>query len=348
MAGKVVTLKGCESDGRVELLVVDDERSIAESLQSFLEGIGYRVLTAGDGGEALRIFRERRMPLVLSDINMPGLTGHQLLREIKTEAPDTEVIIVTGFATIDGAVQAIKDGASDYLIKPFRIGTIQTTVEKALQHRALLIENRRLQENSLNVLRTMVNVLEQRDSYTAGHSRRVTEVAIAIAMRAGVAAEELKTLRLAGIIHDVGKIGIEDTILRKPGRLTQEEFSAIRTHPERGVQIIEPLDFLRGTLPIVRHHHEYFDGRGYPAGLRGEEIPLGSRIIAIADTYDAITSSRAYRTARRSDEALAEIERCARTQFDPEFVALFAEICRSAGPGEPFACAGALPAPLTP
>jgi response regulator RpfG family c-di-GMP phosphodiesterase len=348
MAGKVGTVKGCEPDGRVELLVVDDERSIAESLQNFLEGIGYRVLTAGDGAEALRIFRERRMPLVLSDINMPGLTGHELLREIKTEAPDTEVIIVTGFATIDGAVQAIKDGASDYLIKPFRIGTIQTTVEKALQHRALLIENRRLQENSLNVLRTMVNVLEQRDSYTAGHSRRVTEVAIAIATRAGVAAEELKTLRLAGIIHDVGKIGIEDTILRKPGRLTPEEYSMIRTHPERGVQIIEPLDFLRGTLPIVRHHHEYFDGRGYPAGLRGEEIPLGSRIIAIADTYDAITSSRAYRTARRSDEALTEIERCARTQFDPEFVALFAEICRSAGPGEPFACAGALPAPLTP
>lgn len=342
-------MKGSEVDSRVELLVVDDERSIAESLQSFLEGIGYRVVTAGDGGEALRIFRERRMPLVLSDINMPGLSGHELLREIKTEAPDTEVIIVTGFATIDGAVQAIKDGASDYLIKPFRIGTIQTTVEKALQHRALRIENRRLQENSLNVLRTMVNVLEQRDSYTAGHSRRVTDVALAIAARAGIPGEERKTLRLAGLIHDVGKIGIEDTILRKPGRLTAEEYSVIRTHPERGVQIIEPLDFLRGTLPIVRHHHECFDGRGYPAGLGGEEIPLGSRIIAIADTYDAITSSRAYRAARGAGEALAEIERCARTQFDPDLVALFAEICRAAGPGsDPFPCEGGPAAPLTP
>src|SRR5512137_2351210 len=234
-----------ERGSRVEILVADDETSIAESLRAFLEGIGYLVSTAADGREALAIFQNRLMPLVISDINMPLLGGHELLREIKAVAPETEVIIVTGFATVDGAVKAIKDGAYDYIIKPFRIATIKHTVEKALSHRALILENLRLQENSLNVLRTMVNVLEQRDSYTAGHSRRVTEVAIAIATRAGVAEEELKTLRLAGIIHDVGKIGIEDTILRKPGRLTREEYSAIRTHPERGVQIIEPLDFLR-------------------------------------------------------------------------------------------------------
>jgi len=291
------------------------------------------VVTAGDGAEALRVFRERRMPLVLSDINMPGLSGHELLREIKADCPDTEVIIVTGFASIDGAVQAIKDGANDYLIKPFRIGTIQTTVEKALQHRELLIENRRLQENSLNVLRTMVNVLEQRDSYTAGHSRRVTEVALTIAERAGVPEEERKTLRLAGLIHDVGKSGIEDTILRKPARLAPEEYSVIRTHPERGVQIIEPLDFLKGALPIVRHHHECFDGKGYPAGLKGEAIPLGARIVAIADTYDAITSSRAYRRSRGQEAALAEIERCSGTQFDPDLASLFVKICHPPGGG---------------
>src|SRR5512137_1120878 len=313
-----------ERGSRVEILVADDETSIAESLRAFLEGIGYLVSTAANGREALAVFRERRMPLVISDINMPLLGGHELLREIKALSPETEVIIVTGFATIDGAVKAIKDGAYDYIIKPFRIATIQHTVEKALNHRALILENRRLQENSLNVLRTMVNVLEQRDSYTAGHSRRVTEIALTIAARVGIPDDDLKTLRLAGLIHDVGKIGIEDTILRKPARLTAEEYAVIRTHPERGVQIIEPLDFLRGTLPIVRHHHEYFDGHGYPSGLAGEQIPLGARIIAIADTYDAITSSRAYRTARGRDEALAEIRRCANSQFDPELVSLFA------------------------
>ncbi len=327
----------------IEVLVADDERSISDSLQLYLEGIGYRVVTAQDGREALELFTARRMPLVLSDINMPGLGGHELLREIKAVAPETEVIIITGFATIDGAVMAIKDGAYDYILKPFRIATIHNTVEKALNHRALLLENRRLQENSLNVLRTMVNVLEQRDSYTAGHSRRVTEITLAIAARLGVSGEELKTLRLAGLIHDVGKIGIEDMILRKPGRLTPEEFAVIRTHPERGVQIIEPLDFLKGALPIVRHHHEYFNGTGYPEGLAGGAIPVGARIVAVADTYDAITSSRAYRSARTQDEALAEIQRCTRTQFDPELVALLVEICRPPGGGRAEFCGDTAP-----
>jgi len=326
-------MKAGEKSSRVEILVADDEASIAESLRAFLEGIGYGVSTAGDGQEALTIFRERRMPLVVSDINMPGLGGHELLREIKALAPETEVIIVTGFATIDGAVKAIKDGAYDYIIKPFRIATIQHTVEKALNHRSLILENLRLQENSLNVLRTMVNVLEQRDSYTAGHSRRVTEIAIAVAARLELPEAEIKTLRLAGLIHDVGKIGIEDTILRKPGRLTDEEYAVIRTHPERGVQIIEPLDFLKGALPIVRYHHECFDGRGYPEGLVGEAIPLGARIVAIADTYDAITSSRAYRRARTQEDALAELLRCSGTQFDPELIAVFVGICRPPGGG---------------
>jgi HD-GYP domain-containing protein (c-di-GMP phosphodiesterase class II) len=154
-----------------------------------------------------------------------------------------------------------------------------------------------------------------------------------IAARLELPEGECKTLRLAGMIHDVGKIGIEDTILHKPGRLTDEEFAAIRTHPERGVQIIEPLDFLKGALPIIGHHHECFDGRGYPAGLKGEAIPLGARIVAIADTYDAITSSRAYRRARGQEAALAEIERCSGTQFDPDLAGLFLEICRPPGGG---------------
>jgi putative nucleotidyltransferase with HDIG domain len=334
--------------GRTEILVADDEVSILESLEAFLAGLGYVVHTARDGREALAVFRERRPPLVVSDINMPFLGGHELLLEIKALAPETEVVIITGFATIDGAVRAIRDGAYDYIIKPFRIATIQHTVEKALGHRSLVLENRRLQENSLNVLRTMVNVLEQRDSYTAGHSRRVTEIALAIAVRLGLPEAERKTLRLAGLIHDVGKIGIEDTILRKPGRLNDEEYAAIRTHPDRGVQIIEPLDFLRGTIPIIRHHHECFDGRGYPAGLAGEAIPLGSRIIAIADTYDAITSSRAYRRARSEAEALAEFERCSGTQFDPELVAAAVGICRPVGGGpSPFVGLVAEDAPAT-
>ncbi len=146
--------------------------------------------------------------------------------------------------------------------------------------------------------------------------------------------EDVKILRLAGLIHDVGKIGVEDTILRKPGRLTAEEFAVIRTHPERGVQIIEPLDFLKATIPIIRHHHENFDGSGYPGGLAGEAIPLGARIVTIADTFDAITSSRAYRNARSEKEALAELERCRKSQFDPDLVELFRNICHPSDGGK--------------
>jgi putative nucleotidyltransferase with HDIG domain len=334
-------IRSSERPQRTEILVADDETSIVESLHAFLEGIGYRVFTARDGLAALAAFKAHPTPIVVSDINMPGLGGHELLLEIKAVAPEAEVIIITGFATVDGAVRAIKDGAYDYIIKPFRIATIQHTIEKALSHRALVLENVRLQENSLNVLRTMVNVLEQRDSYTAGHSRRVTEVALAIAARLDLPEEEIKTLRLAGLIHDVGKIGIEDTILRKPARLTDEEYAIIRTHPERGVQIIEPLDFLKETIPIIRHHHEYFDGSGYPGGIAGEAIPLGSRIVTIADTYDAITSSRAYRQARCEAIALAELDRCRGTQFDPDLVEVFLDICRSASGGaSPFHLSG--------
>ncbi len=324
-------MKAGERSSPVEVLIADDETSVAESLGTYLEEVGYLVSTAADGRLALATFRERLMPLVISDINMPLLGGHDLLREIKALAPETEVIIVTGFATVDGAVKSIKDGAYDYIIKPFRPAAIQHTIENALKHRALVLENLRLQENSLNVLRTMVNVLEQRDSYTAGHSRRVTQIAVAIAARLELSEEDSRTLRLAAIIHDVGKIGIEDTILRKAGRLSPEEFATIRTHPDRGVLIIEPLDFLKEALPIVRHHHERFDGSGYPAGLEGEEIPLGARVVAIADTYDAITSSRAYRPARDQEAALAEIERGSGTQFAPDLVGLFLEICRSPG-----------------
>lgn len=318
---------------KFRVLIAEDEEISRKHLVSTLLDEGYEVSGSGDGMEALRMMQNQRFDVLIADIRMPGMSGLELLAEVRKRFTETEVIIVTGFATVDGAVKAIKDGAYDYIIKPFRIATIQHTVEKALNHRALILENLRLQENSLNVLRTMVNVLEQRDSYTAGHSRRVTEIAMTIAARLELSGEDCKTLRLAGMIHDVGKIGIEDTILRKPGRLTAEEFAMIRTHPERGVQIIEPLDFLKGALPIVRHHHECYDGSGYPAGLGGEAIPLGARIVAIADTYDAITSSRAYRRARGQEAALAEITRCSGTQFDPELASLFLEICHPPGGG---------------
>lgn len=315
--------------GSVRVLVVDDESNIREALKAFLTFKGYLVQDHGDGEGALEAFRSSPFPLVLTDLMMPGLTGEDLLLEIKKIDPTAEVVVMTGHGTINSAVSTLRAGAYDYIIKPFKMESLLRALEKAKRHRDLIRENRRLQENSLNVLRTMVNVLEHRDAYTAGHSQRVTEITLAVATGIGLPEEEIKTLRLAGLIHDLGKIGIDDHILRKPGRLDEEEYGIIKSHPEKGVQMIEPLDFLKDTIPVILHHHERYDGSGYPSGLRGEEIPLGARIITIADTFDAMTSSRAYRSARSTGEATDELIRCKGTQFDAEIVGIFLDISRT-------------------
>jgi response regulator RpfG family c-di-GMP phosphodiesterase len=312
-----------------EILVVDDEQSIREALRQYLTHCGYTVASFCDAESALEAFECCPSPIVLTDLMMPGLSGEDLLKEIKNREPLTEVILMTGYGTIDSAVSAIKSGAYDYVIKPFKMDALLHTLEKATTHRNLVRENRRLQENSLNVLRAMVNVLEHRDAYTAGHSRRVTEIAVATAEVFSLSEEEREVLSLAGPIHDLGKIGIEDNILRKPGKLDEDEYDIIKSHPEKGKLIIEPLHFLRETIPIILHHHERHDGSGYPGGLAGEEIPLGARIMSVADAFDAMTSSRAYRAARSSKEAFDELARCRGTQFDPEIVDLFLDMARS-------------------
>lgn len=309
-----------------EILVVDDERNIRESLATYLTHCGYRVRVCSDGESALEAFQEHASPIVLSDLMMPGMSGEELLQEVKAREPFTEVILMTGYGTIGSAVSAMKSGAYDYVVKPFKMDALLHTIEKASNHRSLVRENRRLQENSLNVLRAMVNVLEHRDSYTAGHSQRVTEIAVAIAADLGLPEEERELLVLAGPIHDLGKIGIVDSILRKPDKLDRDEYDIIKSHPEKGVLIIEPLGFLQETIPLILHHHERYDGTGYPHGLRGEEIPLGARIMSVADTFDAMTSSRAYRQARSFQEAFDELRRCSGTQFDPEVVRFFLEL----------------------
>lgn len=313
----------------LEVLVVDDERSIRESLATYLTHCGYGVRTCGDGESGLQAFQQHPTPIVITDLVMPGLSGEELLHEVKRREPLTEVILMTGYGTIDSAVSAIKSGAYDYIIKPFKLDALLRTVEKAANHRNLARENRRLQENSLNVLRAMVNVLEHRDAYTAGHSQRVTEIAAAVAAEHGLPEEERNVLVLAGPIHDLGKIGIDDNILRKPGRLDEEEYDIIKSHPEKGILIIEPLGFLRDTIPIILHHHERYDGTGYPHRLGGEDIPLGARVMSVADTFDAMTSSRAYRRARSFQEACEELKRCSGTQFDPKVVSLFLELADS-------------------
>lgn len=332
--GCLITTGECVTAGtgqKKEILVVDDERSIRESITAYLQHSGYEVSICSDGQSALETFRARHCPLILTDLMMPGMTGQELLIEIKKIDPSIEVVLMTGYGTIDSAVSTIRAGAYDYIVKPFKMDALCHVLDKAWAHRTLVRENLRLQENSLNVLRAMVNVLEYRDAYTAGHSQRVTELTMALGRGLELPDGDLEVLQLAGPIHDLGKIGIEDSILRKPSKLSDEEYAIIKSHPEKGRQIIEPLEFLQETIPIILHHHEQFDGRGYPAGLAGRDIPLGARIIAVGDTFDAMTSSRAYRDARASEEAIEELVRCRGTQFDPDIVDLFLKLSETPG-----------------
>ncbi|WP_025323994.1 HD domain-containing phosphohydrolase [Deferrisoma camini] len=464
------------------VLVVDDEDDITGVLADILEEQGYAVDVASDGDEAWERAQEDPYDVVIIDLKMPRMGGLELLREIRRAEHPSIVIMMTGFATVETAIEALKIGAYDYILKPFKVGELLQVVERAMEKIRLEAENLHLREqiallklseavsSSLSldeVLRIVVEAacrevgadavelwfrppkadgftrriglgpegetpallaapdriealvnglphlrlqgerlqellsneargrvgtllavplrrggqtlgllnaysrrkrdpfrprdekalvvlgdrataslenallyadlestfretiqglalaLETKDAYTHGHSENVTRLAVATARQMGLDPDFCETLRQAGLLHDIGKIGISSSILNKPGRLTPEEYEIIKSHPAMGRRILEPISFLREVVPIVYHHHERFDGEGYPEGLAGEEIPLASRVMAVADTYDAMTSDRAYRRGLSHDVAVAELDRCAGTQFDPECVRAF-------------------------
>ncbi len=337
------------------VLVVDDDLAVRELLADGLASFGYPALTAGDAGEALELIRRRAPRLVLSDIEMPGASGFELLRRIKAHDADLDVIMVTGAIDADTAVQAIRQGASDYVTKPFNLEEVQIVVERTLDKRRLIRENREHQERleelvaqrthelvekNLEVqrlygelessyestLHALVTALDFRDNETQGHSYRVVEYALVVAEQLGIGEPQLTAIRRGAILHDVGKIGVPDAVLRKPGKLDEREWIEMRRHPEIGYRMLEHVPFLAPSLDIVLSHQERFDGAGYPRGLKGEQIPLGARIFAVVDTFDAMTSDRPYRKALSIATSREEIERCSGTQFDPRVVAAFVSI----------------------
>lgn len=325
----------------VHILIVDDDPTIRDLLTEGLSASGYRCTTACDGADGLARLRENGYPLVVSDIDMPELDGVQLLQETKRLRPDTEVIMLTGVVDVDTAIQSMRLGACDYLTKPFNLAEVRITVERALEKRRLILENREYQRNLeervrertaqlsrsyQTTLEALATALDTRDSETLGHSLRVAAYTVAVARRMGVPEADLTDIYRGALLHDVGKIGIPDAILRKPGRLTPEEWNEMRRHPELGYRILEGIDFLDQAREIVLSHQERYDGKGYPRGLSGKAIPLGARIFAVVDTMDAMTSDRPYRKALSYDDARAEIRRYGGTQFDPDVVRTFLEI----------------------
>jgi len=284
------------------ILIVDDEAVIRKLLKQKLSGEGYHCQEAGSADQALDKLRSNPVELVLLDIKMPGKSGIELLPEIKANYPDTAVIMATAMTDTSTAVQCMKQGAYDYVTKPFNLDEVALSVDRALEKIKLELENRDYQQH-----------LEQ----------RVAETSVAIAKELGMPQDDIERIRLAGLIHDIGKIGVRESVLNKPGKLTDEEFQHIKYHCETGERILAPIVDDKEILEVVRHHHERYDGTGYPDGVSGEQIPLGARILAVADTHDAMTSERPYREAMSDETACAEVKRGKSTQFDPEVADAF-------------------------
>lgn len=333
------------------LLVVDDEEFIRLLVRERLEIAGFSVDEACNGEKALTRMAERPYSVLLTDLRMPVLDGISLLKDASARYPDTARIVMTAYGELETAVAALKAGAFDYLIKPFSFEVMLVTIRNALSKRAMAIQIRDYQENLENKVReqtdlinsmyirsihSLIKALEAKDLYTRGHSQRVTLYSMAIGSRMGFERNRLESLRRAAVLHDLGKIGIREVILNKPSRLTDLEFDEIYRHPELAIQILSPIPFFRPILPLILHHHERFDGIGYPGRLAGEEIPLESRVMAVADAFDAMTSTRAYRKALPREEALQEIGHCSGTQFDPEVVSCFLRIQNLAPPDGEF------------
>ncbi|HYX69389.1 MAG TPA: HD domain-containing phosphohydrolase [Terriglobales bacterium] len=334
------------------ILVVDDEDAIREIVSSMLAAAGYKCTQACSGIEALAVLEAQgEFELMLSDLMMAELDGIGLLERSKERFPDMPVVMVTAVHDISVALAAIRNGAYDYLLKPFEREQLMATVRRALENRRLKLENRAYQSNleSLVTARTeqlrqamgdlersyditleaLGDALDLKDAETEGHSKRVTAFTIAMARAMGLPQERIKVIARGAFLHDIGKMAIPDAILRKPGKLDAEETLIMQEHAYRGYVMLKKIPFLAEAAEIVYSHQEKFDGTGYPRQLKGNEIPLGARIFSIADTLDAITSDRPYRAAQTFTAAREEIKKWGGRQFDPEVVKVFVSMPES-------------------
>jgi cyclic di-GMP phosphodiesterase len=316
------------------ILVVDDDPLVREVLLRFLEREGYEPVPAGSGEEALEILHVAPPDLVLLDVQLPGIDGYAVCRRIKENEATAliPVTILTGVQDAEARTNGIEAGADDFITKPFEYGLLRARVRAQLRIKRLTDQL----ESTEMVVFSMARWVESKDSYTEGHLRRIAGYSEQTAAALGLPPEQRRVIRFAGVLHDIGKIGVPGELLRKPGRLTAEEEREVRKHAEFGAAIVAPMRFAGDVAPIILAHHEHWDGGGYPYGLRGEQIPLGARIIAVVDAYDAMTSDRPYRASLGNQEAVRRLEAGTGTQWDPRVVAVFLELLRAGQlrPGE--------------
>jgi len=340
-----------EFDGPVAVLVVDDEEPIRNALKKFLTQQQFEVYAAAAGEEALNQLRRHKIALMLCDIRMPGTSGVDLVPQAIEIEPDLAILMLTAVNDATSAALCMQRGAMDYLTKPLELADLGRAVQRALKRREMQLENRelnrwlkeevttrtaqlqrerqKLEQISVATLEALVNALEAKDPYMRGHSARVADLAATIAAELGLGEEEVERIRVAGRLHDVGKIGTRESVLNKQGALTPEEFEHVKQHVLIGSQILAPLPHLEHIIAMVRSHHERWDGTGYPDGLRGEEIPIGGRVIAAAEVYDALCTARPYQEKMSPEHTVERMNDLAGTVLDPKvYEALSAVVAR--------------------
>jgi len=332
------------ADVRSRILIVDDETEITSILSDLFEG-KYDCTVAGSAEEALALLAEEDYQLVVSDITMPGMSGLDMIPHVRSGWPNSVVVMISGMQTVESAIDALRLGAFDYVMKPFDLRQVEAVVKRALDHQELIVAKQRYEDhleelveqrtiqldlalNSLedayrSTLKALTAALETRDLETHGHSERVVSYSMRLGREYGLDSERTKSLEFGSLLHDIGKIGVPDLILRKPAKLSPEEWVLMRQHPLHGQQILRGIEFLEGAARVVAQHHEKWDGSGYPLGLRGEEIDVCARIFSVADAFDAITSNRVYRKGKPYQAAAEELNEWAGKQFDPRVVEVF-------------------------
>src|SRR5436305_570990 len=340
-----------EANGqRARVLIVDDEPDIREMLCDLL-GFDYDCASASSAEDALAQLRDQRFHLVVGDIRIGGMSGVEVIPHVLNISPGTVVVMISGMQTIESAIEALRLGAFDYIMKPFDLRQVEAAVKRALENYELreakrryenhleeLVEQRTveldqalssLEDGYRSTLKALTAALETRDAETHGHSERVVTFSLRLGRELDLSKEQMKALEFGSLLHDIGKIGVPDAILRKPAKLTEEEWMRMREHPLHGQQILREIEFLSGAARVVAQHHEKWDGSGYPLGLRGEEIDLNARIFAVADAFDAMISDRVYRRGRSYEAAALELDKWSGRQFDPQVVEVFHRVPRA-------------------
>lgn len=361
---------------RHRILIVDDDAGPRESLNMILKPF-YIIYLASNGEEALAMVKQYPIDLVVLDLKMPGLQGTDILKEIKRQHSDIEVIVLTGYGSLKSAVESIRYGAADYLLKPFNVAEIISVINKTLhkkkvyddlkgflkelgqtvgmdadpktvkqdlkEHQDVLqrvktLINKPLTDapsspnvRCLDFVKVLTDTLDKKDPYTYGHSSRVNYYANLIAQKLDLSQAELDNLQIGAFLHDIGKVGIENKIITKEGKFDNQELKIARRHPEIGTELVAPIGLPHEVTSVIRHHHEFYDGTGYPDGLKGEAIPLLARIVSLAEVFDAMVSNRPYRKALPLAEAINEVKRCSGTQFDPKLVDILLRLIEEKG-----------------